>query len=312
MSADRRTAKFRGGRGVTGRSRAAPAACVIGWPVAQSRSPLIHNYWLKHYGIAGDYRREAVTPEDFAAFAGSLAARGYVGANVTVPHKEAALTLSLPDNRARAVGAANTFWLDQGVLRSTNTDVEGFLANLDACAPGWDRTLRQAVILGAGGGARAVVYGLVARGIGRIAVVNRTFERAEALRTMFGAAVQPVHWQELEGTLAGAELLVNTTTLGMEKQPHLNLEVGLLPEGAIVADLVYVPLATPLLNAARARHLRTADGLGMLLHQAVRGFALWFGKTPKVTPELRALIEADLAHPTDAAVRTDPAGRERR
>lgn len=297
---------------MTGSSRAAPAACVIGWPVAHSRSPLIHNYWLKHYGIAGDYRREAVTPEDFAAFAGSLATRGYVGANVTVPHKEAALRLSLPDNRARTVGAANTFWFDQGVLRSTNTDVEGFLANLDACAPGWDRTLRQAVILGAGGGARAIVYGLVERGIGRIAVVNRTFERAEALRGMFGGAVLPVRWQELEATLAGAELLVNTTTLGMEKQPNLDLDVELLPEGAIVADLVYAPLATPLLDAARARHLRTADGLGMLLHQAVRGFALWFGKTPAVTPELRTLIEADLTRPVGAAVRTDPAGRKGR
>jgi shikimate dehydrogenase len=312
MPADRRAAQFSGGRGVTGSSRAAPAACVIGWPVAHSRSPLIHNYWLKHYGIAGGYRREAVTPEDFAAFAGSLAARGYVGANVTVPHKEAALTLSLPDNRARAVGAANTFWLDQGVLRSTNTDVEGFLANLDACAPGWDRTLRQAVILGAGGGARAVVYGLVARGIGRIAVVNRTFERAEALRGIFGTAVQPLRWQELGATLAGAELLVNTTTLGMEKQPNLDLDLGQLPGGAIVADLVYVPLATALLNAARARRLRTADGLGMLLHQAVRGFALWFGKTPEVTPGLRALIESDLARPADTAVRTDPAGRAER
>jgi shikimate dehydrogenase len=297
---------------VTGASRAAPAACVIGWPVAHSRSPLIHNYWLKHYGIAGDYRREAVAPEDFAAFAGSLAARGYVGANVTVPHKEAAMMLSLPDSRARAVGAANTFWLDQGVLRSTNTDVEGFLANLDACAPGWDRDLRQAVVLGAGGGARAVVYGLVERGIGQIVVVNRTFERAEALRGMFGAAVQPARWEELGATLAGADLLVNTTTLGMEKQPNLGLDIGLLRDGAIVADLVYVPLATPLLDAANARHLCTADGLGMLLHQAVRGFALWFGKTPAVTPELRTLIEADLARPADTMVHTDPAGRTAR
>jgi len=290
---------------VSGANRVAPAACVIGWPVAHSRSPLIHNYWLKHYGISGDYRREAVMPKDFAAFAGSLAARGYVGANVTVPHKETALTLSLPDNRASAVGAANTFWHDQGVLRSTNTDVEGFLANLDACAPGWDRTLRKAVILGAGGGARAVVYGLVARGIGRIVVANRTFERAEALRGMFGATVQPVRWQELGATLAGAELLVNTTTLGMDKQPSLDLDVGLLPDSAIVADLVYVPLATPLLSAARARQLRTADGLGMLLHQAVRGFALWFGRTPEVTTELRALVEADLGRSSDSSVRAD-------
>ncbi len=292
---------------MTGAARAAPAACVIGWPVAHSRSPLIHNYWLKHYGIAGEYRREAVTPEDFAAFAGSLAARGYVGANVTVPHKEAALALSEPDDRARAVGAANTLWLDRGVLRSTNTDVEGFLANLEACAPGWDRRLKQAVMLGAGGAARAVICGLLARGVGRIVVVNRTFERAQALRQMFGGAVRPARWQDLTAALAHAELLVNTTTLGMERQPHLDLDVGLLPGDAIVADLVYAPLVTTLLKAARARGLRTADGLGMLLHQAVRGFALWFGRTPEVTGELRALIEADLTRPPDNSVRPDTA-----
>ena len=292
---------------MTGAARAAPAACVIGWPVAHSRSPLIHNYWLKHYRIAGEYRREAVTPEDFAAFAGSLAARGYVGANVTVPHKEAALALSEPDDRARAVGAANTLWLDRGVLRSTNTDVEGFLANLDACAPGWDRSVKQAVMLGAGGAARAVISGLLARGIERVVVINRTFERAETLRQMVGAAVQPGRWEELSAALAEAELLVNTSTLGMERQPNLDLDVALLPSDAIVADLVYVPLVTTLLKAARARNLRTADGLGMLLHQAVRGFTLWFGKTPEVTGELRALIEADLGRPPGTAVHADAA-----
>jgi shikimate dehydrogenase len=297
---------------VSGFGRAAPAACVIGWPVAHSRSPLIHNYWLQHYGIAGDYRREAVMPGDFADFAGSLAARGYVGANVTLPHKETALALSQPDDRARAVGAANALWLDHGVLRSTNTDVEGFLANLDACAPGWDRSLKQAVMRGAGGAARAVVYGLLARGLGRIVVVNRTFERAEALRQMFGPAVRPVRWDELAAALADAELLVNTTTLGMASRPDLDLDVGLLPGDAIVADLVYVPLVTTLLKAARARDLCTADGLGMLLHQAVRGFALWFGRTPEVTPELRALIEADLVRPPDNAVRADTARRAER
>jgi shikimate dehydrogenase len=297
---------------VTGPARAAPAACVIGWPVAHSRSPLIHNYWLKRYGIAGEYRREAVMPEDFAAFAQSLRARGYVGANVTVPHKEAAMMLSLPDDRARAIGAANTLWLDQGILRATNTDVEGFLANLDACAPGWDGSVKQAVMLGAGGAARAVIYGLLARGVARIVVVNRTFERAEALRAIFGTAVLPAHWEDLTALLARAELLINTTTLGMEGQPNLDLDVGLLPGDTIVADLVYVPLVTTLLAAARARGLRTADGLGMLLHQAVRGFKLWFGRTPEVTAELRALIEADLMRPPDTSVLADaPRERER-
>jgi shikimate dehydrogenase len=153
------------------------AACVIGWPVEHSRSPLIHNYWLNRYGIAGEYRRELVPPEEFALFVGSLAARGYVGANVTLPHKEAALALSEPDERARAVGAANTLWLD-GVLRATNTDVEGFLDNLDACAPHWDRSLKKAVVLGAGGAARAVIYGLIARGVEQLVLVNRTLRRA--------------------------------------------------------------------------------------------------------------------------------------
>jgi shikimate dehydrogenase len=270
----------------------APAACIIGWPVKHSRSPLIHNYWLKHYGIAGEYRREEVPPEKFAEFVKALAARGYAGANVTLPHKEAALSLSQPDDRALAVGAANTLWLDDR-LRSTNTDVEGFLDNLDACAPHWDRDLSKAVVLGAGGGARAVVYGLITRGFERIAVVNRTPDRAEALRQRFGKQVVPADWGH-DTALADAGLLVNATTLGMERQPELTVDVGRLPSHAVVADLVYVPLVTPLIRSAAARGLRTADGLGMLLHQAVRGFALWFGKTPAITGELRTLVEADL------------------
>jgi shikimate dehydrogenase len=274
----------------------ARAACIIGWPVEHSRSPLIHNYWLKHYGIAGAYRREAVQPEEFRAFTQSLAARGYAGANVTVPHKEAALAWSQPDDRARAVGAANTLWLDGG-LRSTNTDVEGFLGNLDACAPGWDRDLGKAVVLGAGGAARAVIYGLIERGAGHIAVVNRTRRRAEELRERFGARVHPAHWDERDAALGDAALLINATTLGLEGQPELALDIGRLPGNAIVADLVYVPLVTPLMRAAKAGGYRTADGLGMLMHQAVGGFTLWFGKKPEVTAELRALLEADLVLP---------------
>jgi shikimate dehydrogenase len=270
------------------------AACVIGWPVEHSRSPLIHNYWLKRYGIDGEYRREAVRQEDFAAFIATLAARGYAGANVTVPHKEAAFALSQPDERARAVGAANTLWLEDTVLRSTNTDVEGFLDNLDACAPHWDRHATKALVLGAGGAARAVVYGLLSRGVERIVVANRTASRAEALRASFGKRVQVTDWARLETELADAALLVNTTTLGMHGQPALALDLGRFGGHAIVADIVYVPVVTPLLAAAKARGLATADGLGMLLHQAVRGFALWFGKTPEVTGELRALVEADL------------------
>ena len=270
------------------------AVCIIGWPAGHSRSPLIHNYWIKQHGLAGEYRKEPVPPNEFGDFLARLGERGYVGANITIPHKEAALALTAADGRASAVGAANAIWRDGRVLKSTNTDVEGFLGNLDAAAPGWDKGLKTAVVLGAGGSARAVVYGLIERGFGRVHVVNRTLERAEALRQRFGAAVQPASWSDADVLLGEAGVLVNSTSLGMKGQPPLTIDVGLLPAGAVVTDLVYVPLATPLLAAARARGLATADGLGVLLHQAVRGFSLWFGVVPTVTPELRALVEADL------------------
>jgi shikimate dehydrogenase len=270
------------------------AACLIGWPAAHSRSPLIHKYWLKSFGIDGDYRIEAVEPAAFAAFIGSLAARGYKGANVTIPHKEQALALSAPDARARMVGAANTLYFDNdGELRSTNTDVEGFIGNLDASAPNWDAS-DDVLVLGAGGSARAVIFGLIERGIKRVHLANRTASRAQLLADQFGAQVQPLAWDAIDSVLPRVGLLVNTTSLGMNGQPPLAVDVRLLPATAAVADLVYAPLETELLKAARARGLKTADGLGMLLHQAVRGFELWFGKRPAVTPELRALVEADL------------------
>ncbi len=186
-----------------------------------------------------------------------------------------------------------------GRLLSTNTDVEGFTNNLDAAVPNWDRGRKEAVVLGAGGSARAVVYGLIERGFDRIHVVNRTFDRAQALRERFGAAVQPANWDALPHLLTRAGLLVNTTLLGMTGQARLDIDLAPLPAEAVVADLVYAPLETELLAAARRRGLATADGLGMLLHQAVRGFFQWFGVRPQVTPELRALIEADLARPKE-------------
>jgi len=271
--------------------------CVIAWPAGHSRSPLIHNYWIKQHKLNAEYTREAVPPEALADFVKNMRTNGYVGANVTVPHKEAVLKLSEPDERARAVGAANALWFDDERLRSTNTDVEGFLANLDAATPGWDRGLSTAVVLGAGGGARAVVFALLAREVGRIYVINRTEARAKALRKKFGARIQVAGWEETTGLLGGAGLLVNTTTLGMVGQPPLEFNLR-CPPSLVVADLVYAPLVTGLLASARARGLRTADGLGMLLHQAVRGFQLWFGIRPEVTPELRALIEADLLKKT--------------
>jgi shikimate dehydrogenase len=270
-----------------------PAACLIGWPAAHSRSPLIHHYWLRTSGIEGGYVIEAVPPDEFQDFVFRLSLRGFVGANVTRPHKERALALSKPDERARAVGAANTLWFEQGELCSTNTDVEGFINNLDACAPGW-ASCEDALVLGAGGASRAVLFGLIERGIKRVHLANRTVARAQALADQFGASVLPVPWDAVDALLPRAGLLVNTTSLGMHGQPALQIDVARLPQNAVVTDIVYVPLETPLLAAARGRGLKTADGLGMLLHQAVRGFELWFGKRPQVTSELRAIVEADL------------------
>ena len=271
------------------------AACLIGWPAAHSRSPLIHHYWLRTLGIEGGYSIEAVPPEGFAEFVLHLSAHGFVGANVTLPHKERALALSQPDARALSVGAANTLWYEGGELRSTNTDIEGFINNLDACAPGWDGAT-DALVLGAGGSSRAVVFGLLERGISHVHLANRTLDRARALADQFGDNVHPVAWDAIGDLLPRAGLLVNTTSLGMHGQPALALDVNLLPSHAVVADLVYVPLETPLLSAARGRGLKIADGLGMLLHQAVRGFELWFGQRPEVTSELRDLVVADLTH----------------
>lgn len=271
----------------------APLACLIGWPAAHSRSPLIHHHWLRTLGIAGGYVIEAVPPGDLRDFVLRLSLRGFVGANVTIPHKEAVLALSTPDARATAVGAANTLWFADGELRATNTDVEGFINNLDASAPGWDAA-EEALVLGAGGSSRAVVFGLLERGIRRVHIANRTIARAETLARQFGPNVLPLEWDAIDDVLRRAGLLVNTTSLGMHGQPSLDIDVARLPQTAVVADLVYVPLLTPLLAAATACGLKTADGLGMLLHQAVRGFELWFGRRPEVTAELRALVEADL------------------
>jgi shikimate dehydrogenase len=269
------------------------AVCIIAWPAGHSRSPLIHNYWIKQHGLDAEYRREAVPPDELTDFIAHFRERGYIGANVTVPHKQAVMTLTEPDERARAVGAANCLWFADDKLRSTNTDVEGFLGNLDATTPGWDRGLETAVVLGAGGGARAVVYALIQREVRRIYVITRTVEHAEALQKKFGAKVKVARWDETTGLLGGAGLVVNTTTLGMVGQPPLEINLR-CPASLVVADLVYAPLETGLLKLARQRGLRTADGLGMLLHQAVRGFERWFGIRPEVTPELRALVEADL------------------
>jgi shikimate dehydrogenase len=270
--------------------------CVIGCPVKHSRSPLIHNHWIGEHGLDGVYERAEVRPDAFPAFVTHLAEAGFCGANVTVPHKEAAFRIAeIDDPVASALEAANLLWLEDGALRGANTDVAGFLANLDESAPGWDGDLGRAVVVGAGGAARAVVHGLLGRGAGEVVVLNRSRSRAEEIAARFGPRVRVADAAAGAEALAGAALLVNATSLGMAGQPPLDLALDGLPEAAIVNDLVYVPIETGLLAAARRRGHRTVDGLGMLLHQAVPSFERWFGVRPAVTPALRALVLADLA-----------------
>jgi shikimate dehydrogenase len=271
-------------------------ACVIGWPVAHSRSPVIHRYWLKLYGLDGEYEQEAVRPEEIEDFLHSLGQRGYEGANVTLPHKEAALAgADRPDAAATAIGAANTLWLDdKGLLHASNTDAYGFMTHLSAEAPDWNKGKRPVMVLGAGGAARAILHGLLEAGASKILLANRTEDRAKALAQSFGSRVSLIPWGDRNRALAGCGLLVNATSLGMTGKPPLDLDLSALPLDATVADIVYSPLQTPLLAAAKARGNRTVDGLGMLLHQAVPGFERWFGVRPEVTPELRAYVAAHL------------------
>jgi len=271
-------------------------SCVIGWPVEHSRSPAIHRYWLELYGIDGAYEKEAVRPEEFASFLGSLSDRGYAGANVTLPHKTEALRLATKaDESARAIGAANMLWLDgAGRLNASNTDAYGFMTNLNQEAPHWNKGRAPVMVLGAGGAARAILHGLIAQGASRILLANRTRDRAEVLAGTFGPAVSVVDWDARNQALAGCGLLVNATSLGMSGKGPLDIEVEALPEDAVVADIVYSPLETPLLATARARRRQAVDGLGMLLYQAVPGFERWFGVHPEVTPTLRAHVAATL------------------
>ncbi len=270
-------------------------ACVIGWPVEHSRSPLVHGYWLKTYGIEGTYTKEAVRPEEVAHFLRSLAADGYVGCNVTLPHKAAAFAAA--DERqpsATAVSAANTLWLQDGRLVAANTDTYGFMTNLNAQAPGWDARNAPVSILGAGGAAYAIVYGFIEAGAKEVRVFNRTRTRAEALAQTFGPRVTVFDWEDRNAQSRDAAVLVNTTAIGMNREGTLGIDFTAFDKDCVVADIVYVPLETDFLAQARQRGLRTVDGLGMLLHQAVPGFEKWFGHTPVVTNELRDLIIADI------------------
>ncbi|MFZ0558230.1 MAG: shikimate dehydrogenase [Methylovirgula sp.] len=272
-----------------------PRAFIIGWPVAQSRSPLIHGTWLDELHIEGSYERLPVPPQELEVFLLSFRERGFVGGNVTIPHKEKAFALCTATTPTAAhLEAVNTLWMEGGKLNGDNTDTMGFLASLDEDVPGWGKALEKAVVLGAGGAARGIVYALLSRGARRIVVVNRSQARGEELRSRFGTSIVLADSGDLAGALAGADLLVNTTSLGMAGQPPLEIDLAPLPDHAIVADIVYVPLETVLLAQARRRGLKTSGGLGMLLHQAVPGFARWFGVRPRVTPELRARVAADI------------------
>ncbi|MBN8938222.1 MAG: shikimate dehydrogenase [Rhizobiales bacterium] len=270
-------------------------ACIVGWPVRHSRSPMIHRYWLAEHGITGDYLQEGVAPADFETFLRSLADRGYVGCNVTLPHKEMAFALlDEIEPAAAALGAANTIWLDGGRLHGTNSDVGGFLASLDAEQPGWAGETGHCLVLGAGGAARGIVHGLLSRGVPRVTLANRSLAKAEAIAAEFGPRIRPAALSEIAAALPSVDLLVNTTALGMKGQPPLDLDLEGLKATAIVSDIVYVPLETALIVQAAARGHRTVGGLGMLLYQAVPGFSRWFGVTPQVTPALYELVAADV------------------
>jgi shikimate dehydrogenase len=270
-------------------------AGVAGWPIKHSRSPRIHNYWLRQYGIDGVYVPLAMPPEGAKEAIRMLPSLGICGLNVTVPNKEEAYkAMDEVDRWAQRMKAVNTIVVRDGILYGANTDAFGFLESLREARPGWRADVGPAVVLGAGGAARAVVAGLQDEGAPEIRILNRTPERAAAIRDEFGKPVRPMMWEQRGSALANAALLVNTTSLGMEGQPPLDIDLGKLPENAVVYDIVYVPLETPLLAAARARGNPAIDGLGMLLHQARPGFREWFGTDPTVDQALRDHVLADL------------------
>ncbi len=268
-------------------------AGVMGWPVAHSLSPRVHGFWLRQYRIDGAYVPLPVRPEVFPEAIRSLAQIGFRGVNVTVPHKQAALSVcDAVDAVARRIGAVNTVVFTEDRLHGSNSDAFGFVENMRAGAPDWQPAVGPAVVLGAGGAARAVVAALTDSGVPEVRVCYRSAERAQTLCREIGGPIVTVPWADREAALAEAAVLVNATSLGMRGQAPLDLDLARLPAAAVVTDLVYVPLETPLLAAARARDNRVVDGLGMLLHQARPGFAAWFGVSPAVTPELRDFVLA--------------------
>lgn len=269
-----------------------PLAGVIGHPIAHSKSPQLHGYWLKKYGLAGYYIPMDVAPENLGVVLRTLPKAGFVGANVTVPHKETALRLAdFVSKRAKLIGAANTLLFgDDGKIYADNTDGFGFMENLRNGAPDWSPSDGPAVVFGAGGAARAVLQGLLEAGVPKIMLTNRTQARAEQLKEEFGDRITVVDWIQAGNVIEEAELVVNTTSLGMQGKPELRVPLDGLQPGAVVTDLVYAPLKTKLLQTAEEAGCTTVDGLGMLLYQAVPGFERWFGTRPEVTDDLRAAV----------------------
>lgn len=271
-------------------------ACVIGWPISHSRSPVIHGAWLKRYGVDGTYQKIAVPPDELAAFFGRLADDGFAGCNVTIPHKEAVFSLAHHrEPSAIAIGAANTVWLDGGKICVSNTDVYGFMTHLAVSAPDWNKRPGAVCVIGAGGAARGVIYGLLEAGATDVRVFNRTLDRAGNLIKSFDRQrVRACAWSDLTADLGDATVIINTTSLGMNGKGCPPVDFTGLDPATIVVDIVYVPLETEFLRRARLAGLVTVDGLGMLLHQAVPGFEKWFGIRPEVTSELRRLVVADI------------------
>lgn len=274
--------------------KAPPLAAVLGAPIGHSKSPRLHGHWLTTYDLPGHYIPMDVAPDDLPEVLAQMPKMGFVGANVTLPHKEAALALATDvSDRAAQIGAANTLtFLPGGGFHADNTDGYGFTANLKQHAPDWDAGAGPALVLGAGGAARAIISALLEEGAPEVVLTNRTIARAEALKAVFGERVTVCPWAEVGDAMGVAMTLVNTTSLGMTGHPALEISLDPLSVDALVTDIVYTPLMTDLLIQAQAKGCRTVDGVGMLLHQAVPGFARWFGQTPEVTEALRNAVLA--------------------
>ena len=269
-----------------------PLAAVLGQPVAHSRSPVLHGHWLRRYGLRGHYVPLEVSRQNLRRVLETMPRMGFVGCNVTIPHKEAIVDLagSVTD-RAALIGAANTVvFREDGTILADNTDGVGFIENLRQGAPGWSAPAGPAAVFGAGGAARAVVVSLLDAGVPEIRLTNRTRSRADALRQEFGARISVYDWRQAGNMLDDALTVVNTTSLGMQGKPAFRVPLDGLEPDALVTDLVYTPLETELLRTARARGCRVVDGLGMLLHQAVPGFERWFGRRPDVDDALRDAV----------------------